>query len=489
MDFDPQQTPSSEEYYSAFRRHIDYGMALPFMQGTDTEAAEVTLFALMIYTVLGKSRDNNETISILYRLFLQDILNRTKGSEVALRYQTRLNQTITKLSEVPLREGAAPAIGRIAELSCNLLDLPESQIPEMESFLHASLQLNYNSSTATDITRPYVSEPVAYTKHTEEMPSEMLPGQPVPVQQEAQQAQSTLANAPHAPVDAIPPATPQVEPTIPADARRDVPSSQGVTGSAAYALSDFTWQAAQQYVLPPRADSDIGAYAPAEFGAPATPSPVPALTQTPPTYAQQTVTPSQGVSGSAMYTPADFARPTAQGNDAYNQAPPTYAYPPQGSPTPGYTTPALQGSIPAKKAEVPLNYITGWLLFFIIISAFGMVSDVGAVINYFDKGFTTAALFSIPVPILSLMMIIFTATRNRKAYYAFIAHRAALFITHLLFNPGMLSASIFGAAIWGMYFFSSERVRAVLGPFSANSKPKPPVQNLEEQLRQNSKQD
>ena len=428
-------TFSPEQFYDNARYLIALEMGLPYLEKIEPEKGESTLFALLVYIASKDNSLDNETISSFYRVFLQDILARTKDGVTASRYQTFLNEAITKFNAVPLASDGTTDVKALAETADELISLTENETADVMAFVNNNRATLY---TLGDVFVPTV-EPAQVTPVTE----------------------NTIPVVPVTPTYTPPPAP--VQPPL-THAQQSGAPAQGISGVATYTPADFAQQPtqtentplshAQQSGMASQSVSGVATYTPADFAQPVTPQP--SASQPQPVYTAPPVSPQQ-----APYTPAQ---------QAPGVAPP---YNPYVTPAPQvqYTNPQFQGSVPA--VDNPLNKITGWLLLLLVFVGIALLSDLNYVISYLVSGQISAALLTAPSPILSGLFIAFVVSRNKNAYLVFIIERVYFIIIGLVFNPSSLPSMVLFTLVWGTYLLKSERVKAVLGPFTLDGITKP----------------
>ncbi len=460
--------PSPDVLYQSFRTQIDEALAQPFLQKENNTTPEVTLFALLVYTVCGSKRYPNETITTLYRLFLQDVANRPDGEQMATPYQTLLNQAITKFSETPITGALTPALQKLSEISAGMMGLSTAQIPFVYGFIQKGLNVNYGSAQGS-------AAPNAF------------PTQPTP---------PTQAYGAPTYGTTTPSSIPSAAPTYQAPTSAPTPptsTGQGVSGAAAYSVSDFSAPPTTPQA-PPNAQTG------ATF-IPPTQTPSYTAQPTSPPAPQHTPYGGQGVSGSSTYSVSDFSAPPTppqaqtgtvppqpQGNLQYfgtgtppttvapNNAPPAYQgqgyVPPTQQPPynntqngqPQYTT--LFNSPQVTVVSNPLNKIGGWLLALLVIVGLNALYIFADAVTYISRGGPAyiAGLYML-IALLSIVFIVLMCMHKKAAIAAFFVYRIWDIIFNILIGTEayLIVAAALGMILLGVYLLKSKRVAAVLG--------------------------
>ena len=415
MNSNPNYAPTPESLYRAFRRQMDTALEQPFFQGKNDAVSEVTLFAILVYIVCGSNAHSNETITALYRLFLHDVAGRESDNQTATYYQTILNQTITKFSEVPLSGGVTPAIQKLSEMSVNIIGLSTAQIPFMYGFMQKALSYPYHTEMpAANVPLSQPSAQPAPTQPATPVPSAPAYGSTAPTPQPA----PPVAPQPTTPAYGQAPMQPQVPPV-------------------------YTQLGGAQQVQPPMQQ------------------PTPGQPQAQPLYTQP-----QGV-------------PPMQPTYAQANTPPAYGQ--AGTPaTPGYTTPSSLGALSQEEVKLAsLNKISGWLLAVIILHAFSVAYNAWNIFSYYNYGYNSSfILFSLVIPVLTLIFIVLVLLKNKFARYVYVVFYAFLLYYHFptagvanfLYEVGYAFAFTLPMFITLVYLFVSKRVKAVLGPIFPKKK-------------------
>lgn len=461
--------PTPEVLYKAFRTQIDEALAQPFFEKADRATAEVTLFALLVYTVCGSKRYPSETITTLYRLFLQDISGRPDENQPASYYQSLLNQTITKFSETPITGALTPAMQKLSEISAGMMGLSTAQIPFVYGFMQAGLNANYNPAVGATAN----AFPTQPTSNVAPQPSV------------SQSAPSTQAYTPSAPTyGATPPPTPPPSSTTPPTYGTPAPqvpptsTGQGVSGSASYSVSDFSApQQTPSYTAPPTTPSapqhtpyggqgvsGSSTYSVSDFSAPNAPTPPPAQPGTP-------VPPQSNLQYYATGAPSTPYTATPNNNAPAYNTPPAYQgqgyvppnQPPYNNGQPQYTSPynTPQGiAVPN-----PLNSIGGWLLAMLILHGIGAGLELLTTFGYFSYGATLVGFLNLILPVLSIAFIVCMCLRKKISIPLFFAFRIWGIILSILLGADVFSIVmlVIWLIIWGVYLLKSKRVAAVLG--------------------------
>ena len=379
--------PSSENLYRAFRRQMDTALNQPFFQNINTEVSEITLFALLVYVVCGHNAYGNDTITSVYRLFLQDLLAREGNEKTAEHYQTLLNETITKFSEVSLAPNINTAVQKLSESATNVMGLGTAQIPFVYSFVNRALSYPYSADAPIAGAAPVQATTTAQSV------------QPTPVQ-------------PVAPVQTAP------------------------TG-APYTVPSYT----------------------------------PPTTPPPSVYSQPPIATPQG---QPVYTQPNYA-PAQPTYTAQPTATPTYTAPAYNAPN--YTAPTYTASTtPQNAALSALNKISGWLLAVLIGHGLTTILSIFNIVNYFNYGNSAYAIFSLPIPILTLAFIALVLLKNKNARYVYVALLAYMLYYYFPVQGSsdlmFAMVSCVPAVATTVYLFVSKRVKAVLGPVAISTNKK-----------------
>ena len=229
---------SPEQFYDNARYLIALEMGLPYLEKIEPEKGESTLFALLVYIASKDNSLDNETISSFYRVFLQDILTRTKDGVTASRYQTFLNEAITKFNAVPLASDGTTDVKALAETADELISLTENETADVMAFVNNNRATLY---TLGDVFVPTVEPvtPIIPTQHPF-----------THAQQSGAPAQGVSGVATYTPADFAQQPT-QTENVPLSHARQSGMASQGVSGVATYTPADFAQPVTPQPMYTP----------------------------------------------------------------------------------------------------------------------------------------------------------------------------------------------------------------------------------------------